>query len=54
MCSMPIVAPVAGRRSGVAESARNTSRGNTESQQATNEMARMSTDLTALVANFRY
>ncbi len=39
---------------GVAEAARLTSQGVTETQQATTEMARMSTQLSALVANFRF
>ena len=39
---------------GVAESARTTSQGVAESQQATGEIARMSTDLATLVAGFRY
>ena len=39
---------------GVAEAARLTSQGVVQSQQATAELARMSTDLTALVGNFRY
>ncbi|GIE48684.1 hypothetical protein Ani05nite_22180 [Amorphoplanes nipponensis] len=39
---------------GVAEAARLTSQGVTQSQQATNELARMSSDLTALVSTFRY
>ena len=39
---------------GVAEAARLTSEGATQSQLATTELARMSTDLRALVANFRY
>ena len=39
---------------GVAEAARTTSEGAAQSQQATTDLARMSTDLRALVANFRY
>jgi methyl-accepting chemotaxis protein len=39
---------------GVAEAARLTSEGVTRTRQATSELARMSADLTALVANFRY
>ncbi len=39
---------------GVAEAARLTSEGVTESQEATAELARMSAQLTAVVANFRY
>ncbi|HEY0535628.1 MAG TPA: methyl-accepting chemotaxis protein [Actinoplanes sp.] len=39
---------------GVAEAARLTSEGVTQTEQATTELARMSTDLTALVGNFRY
>jgi methyl-accepting chemotaxis protein len=39
---------------GVAEAARLTSQGVTEAQQATAELARMSTDLGALVASFRF
>jgi methyl-accepting chemotaxis protein len=39
---------------GVAEAARLTSEGVTQTQQATTELARMSADLTALVGNFRY
>jgi methyl-accepting chemotaxis protein len=39
---------------GVAEGARLTSEGVTQSQQATRELARMSTELTTLVSNFRY
>jgi methyl-accepting chemotaxis protein len=39
---------------GVAEAARQTSRGVTETQQATAEMARMSTELSGLVAQFRF
>jgi methyl-accepting chemotaxis protein len=39
---------------GVAEAARLTSQGVTQSQQTTNELARMSSELTELVANFRY
>jgi methyl-accepting chemotaxis protein len=39
---------------GVAEAARLTSQGVTQSQQATNELARMSSDLTSLVGNFKY
>ena len=48
------VGEIAENITGVAESARSTSRGIAESQQATTEMARMSTELSALVANFRY
>ena len=40
--------------SGVADAARLTSQGVTETQQATTEMARMSTELSALVAAFRF
>jgi methyl-accepting chemotaxis protein len=39
---------------GVAEAARLTAEGVTQTQQATAELARMSTDLSALVSNFRY
>lgn len=39
---------------GVAEAAHLTSQGVTQSQQATNELARMSSELTALVGNFHY
>jgi methyl-accepting chemotaxis protein len=39
---------------GVAESARLTSQGVAETQQATSNLARMSTELSALVTNFRY
>jgi methyl-accepting chemotaxis protein len=39
---------------GVAEAARSTSQGVTEAQQTTNELARMSSDLNTLVANFKY
>ncbi|MGX6607595.1 methyl-accepting chemotaxis protein [Micromonosporaceae bacterium Da 78-11] len=39
---------------GVAEAARLTSEGVTQTQQATTELARMSTDLSALVSHFRY
>ena len=39
---------------GVAEAARLTSQGVTQARQATDELARMSSDLTALVGNFRY
>jgi methyl-accepting chemotaxis protein len=39
---------------GVAEAARLTSEGVTQTQQATTELARMSADLTAVVGNFRY
>jgi methyl-accepting chemotaxis protein len=39
---------------GVAEAARLTSEGVSQTRQATTELARMSADLTALVANFRY
>jgi methyl-accepting chemotaxis protein len=39
---------------GVAEAARLTSQGVTQAQQATSELARMSTDLSGLVATFRY
>ena len=39
---------------GVAEAARQTSRGVTETQQATAEMARMSSELSGLVAQFRF
>jgi len=39
---------------GVAEAARLTSQGVSETQQATAEMARMSTELSSLVATFRY
>ncbi|MEU8233286.1 methyl-accepting chemotaxis protein [Actinoplanes sp. NPDC048967] len=39
---------------GVAEAARLTSEGVTQSQQATSELARLSSDLKALVTNFRY
>ncbi|MEU4622038.1 methyl-accepting chemotaxis protein [Actinoplanes sp. NPDC023801] len=39
---------------GVAEAARLTSEGVTQAQQATGELARMSTELSALVTNFRY
>jgi methyl-accepting chemotaxis protein len=40
--------------SGVAEAARMTTEGVQESQQATNELARMSAELTGLVSTFRY
>lgn len=39
---------------GVAEAARLTSEGVSQSQQATGELARMSAELTALVGKFRY
>jgi methyl-accepting chemotaxis protein len=39
---------------GVAESARLTSQGVSETQQATQDLARMSSELTTLVSNFRY
>jgi methyl-accepting chemotaxis protein len=39
---------------GVAEAARLTSQGVSETQQATAEMARMSTQLSGLVASFRF
>ena len=39
---------------GVAEAARRTSEGVSQTQQATADLARMSTELTALVGNFRY
>ncbi|MGW4948397.1 methyl-accepting chemotaxis protein, partial [Actinoplanes sp. NPDC004185] len=39
---------------GVAEAARLTSQGVSETQQATSELARMSTELSSLVAAFRY
>jgi methyl-accepting chemotaxis protein len=45
---------IADNITGVAEAARLTSEGVTQTQQATTELARMSADLTALVGNFRY
>jgi methyl-accepting chemotaxis protein len=45
---------IADNISGVAEAARLTSEGVSQSQQATNELARMSTQLNAVVSNFRY
>jgi methyl-accepting chemotaxis protein len=47
-------ASIAENITGVADAARLTSQGVTQSQQATNELARMSSDLTALVGAFRY
>ncbi|MFI6070275.1 methyl-accepting chemotaxis protein [Actinoplanes sp. NPDC051343] len=45
---------IAANITGVAEAARLTSEGVGQTQQATTELARMSTDLTTLVNNFRY
>ncbi|MGX6600987.1 hypothetical protein ACWKSP_02445 [Micromonosporaceae bacterium Da 78-11] len=45
---------IAANITGVADAARLTSEGVSQSQQATAELARMSSDLTALVGNFRY
>ncbi|UWZ50670.1 methyl-accepting chemotaxis protein [Dactylosporangium aurantiacum] len=47
-------AEIAKNITGVAEAARLTSEGATETQQATADLARMSTDLAALVARFRH
>jgi methyl-accepting chemotaxis protein len=47
-------ASIAETITGVAEAARLTSQGVSQAQQATNELARMSSDLTALVGAFRY
>ncbi len=48
------VGEIAANITGVAEASRITSQGVTESQQATNELARMSSELSALVSSFRY
>jgi methyl-accepting chemotaxis protein len=45
---------IAANITGVAEAARLTSEGVTQAQHATSELARMSTELSALVTNFRY
>jgi methyl-accepting chemotaxis protein len=45
---------IAANITGVAEAARLTSEGVTQTQQATTELARMSTDLSGLVSRFRY
>jgi methyl-accepting chemotaxis protein len=45
---------IAGNVTGVADAARSTSDGAVRSQRATDELVRMSDELTALVSGFRY